>query len=121
LKPTLDRDDENAAQAHEERRRHRRFRLSVPVTIRRSDGTVISSMTVEISESGMSVATAVGLQSGEIIEVEPVAGGKASAMVRRCVGNFYGLEFTALSPEQVERINEACRMLPVFHSQSLKI
>jgi hypothetical protein len=104
-----------------DRRRHPRYRLSVPVTIRTTAGAQISSMSVEISQSGMSVATTENLQRGDTIEVEPVGGSRASAVIRHRHGNFYGLEFLHLAPVQVERIKDGCKTLPIFRANSLKI
>jgi PilZ domain len=103
-----------------DRRRHPRYRLSIPVTLRK-DGALISSMTVEISQSGMSIATVANLNTGETVDVEPVGGDKASAVVRRRRGNFYGLEFVRLTEAQLEQLRNACRKLPLFRTHSLKI
>jgi hypothetical protein len=119
LKTALDRDAKNANSS--DRRNHRRYRFSAPVTVRKSDGSRISSMTVEISQSGMSIATTENLQSGDTIKIEPVGGAEASAVIRHRQGNFYGLEFLDLAPAQAERIKEGCRILPIFRTNSLKI
>ena len=77
-------------------------------------------MSVEISQSGMSIATAARLQLGETVEVNP-GGAKASAIVRHIHGNFYGLEFIALSAGQIAHVQADCRTLPAFRTHSLPI
>jgi hypothetical protein len=104
-----------------DRRRHVRYRLAAPVTILKADGTSIPTMSVEISQSGMSIATAASLQTGDTVDVEPVGGAKASAVVRYRHGNFYGLEFSGLTKAQIEQIQDDCRILPRFHTHSLSI
>jgi hypothetical protein len=52
-----------------------------------------------MSESGMSVMAGGVLKVGERVELEPVAGGKASAPLRHKLGRLYGFEFVALRAE----------------------
>ncbi|MGH9745490.1 MAG: PilZ domain-containing protein [Candidatus Acidiferrales bacterium] len=119
MKPALDPHSENASS--EDRRKHARYRFSAPITVRTSDGASISSMSVEISQSGMSIATTAALRSGDTLEIEPVGGGKASAIIRHRQGNFYGVEFISIADNQVEQIKDTCRMLPKFRTTSLDI
>jgi hypothetical protein len=119
LKTALDHDSENANSS--DRRNHPRYRFSAPVTVRKSDGTRISSISVEISPSGMSIVTTENLQSGDPIKIEPVGGAEASAVIRHRHGNFYSLEFLHLAPAQAERIKDSCRTLPIFRTKSLNI
>jgi hypothetical protein len=119
LKTALDHDSRNANSS--DRRKQPRYRFSAPITVRKSDGTRISSMSVEISQSGMSIATTENLPSGDPIKIEPVGGAEASAVIRHRHGNFYGLEFLNLAPVQAERIKDSCRTLPIFRTKSLDI
>jgi PilZ domain-containing protein len=119
LKTAFEHDSKNANSS--DRRNHARYRFSAPVTVRKADGTRISSMSVEISQSGMSIATTENLQSGDPIKIEPVGGAEASAVIRHRHGNFYGLEFIHLAPAQADRIKESCRTLPIFRTNSLNI
>ena len=41
-----------------DRRRHPRYRYSVPITIRSAEGATIPGITIEISESGLSAIAA---------------------------------------------------------------
>ena len=69
-------------ESHPDRRRHARYRLSVPITIRSADGTSISGICIEISQSAISAITADPLKVNDTVELEPIAGGKVSAIVR---------------------------------------
>jgi c-di-GMP-binding flagellar brake protein YcgR len=97
-----------------DRRRHQRYRRTAPITIYLSDGTAHRAMSIEISESGMSVATGVSLTRKQKVHLEPVADSIASAEVRHIQENFCGFEFLNLSEAQVDRIRQDCRTLPIF-------
>jgi hypothetical protein len=92
-----------------ERRKSPRYWLSVPLTIRASDGSAMPGLSVEISEGGMSAMASGPLKVGERVEMEPVEGGKVSALVRHKLGQMYGFEFVDLSVEQAQRIAQSCR------------
>jgi PilZ domain len=95
-------------------RRHRpRYRFSAPMKISGADGVVITGISVEMSESGISVMVGGVLKVGERVELEPVAGGKASALVRHKLGQLYGFEFVELRPEHARRIAEICKKFAV--------
>ena len=102
---------------HTEKRRHHRYRYSVPFTIRRSDGTAIPAISLEMSEGGVSALIRDHLGIGELVEMEPIGGGKMSAIVRHTTGMVHGFEFINPTPEQVENILEKCRGRIKFHSQ----
>lgn len=68
-----------------ERRRHSRHRFMQEISICRKDGIEISAITFEISESGMSAATANYLNIGEAVELFPILGVWVKAIVRRRV------------------------------------
>jgi hypothetical protein len=104
-----------------DRRKHRRYRFSAPVTIRSADGTTMPGMSIEISERGMSLMTGATLNVGDTVELDPVAGAKAKAVVRRNLGRLHGFEFLDLTPEQVQRINESCKTLALYFPNTLDI
>lgn len=97
-----------------DRRRHSRYRLNVPVTVKSADGTEHPAISVEISESGMSLATTGTLRHGESVVVHPVAESRAGAIVRHVRGRVYGLEFVDLSKDQKRRLARICKKLPVY-------
>lgn len=101
----------------QDRRRHARYRLSEPMTIRREDGSALAGMSVEISEGGMSAMANGLLRVSEIVELDPVAGGRTSATVRHKLGQLYGFEFVQMSAEQVHRIMENCRKSKLWRHQ----
>ncbi len=113
--------DPEASQAGSDRRRHPRYRLSTAITIRCADGASIPGISIEISESGISAITADPLKVNDIVELEPVAEGRISALVRHNVGRIYGFEFINQTPDQAQRIQETCKMLPVYRANSLGI
>ena len=104
-----------------DRRQRPRYRLSNPISIRRSDGVVVPGMTLEISESGMSISTGQALHGGERVEIELVVDVTLAAVVRRTQGRVYGLEFLNLSEEHIEDIKKLCGCLPRFRAGSLQI
>jgi len=114
-------DAQSVLQIPSERRRHPRFRLSVPITIHRADGVNIPAISMEISQSGMSAITAGSLKIGDAVELEPIVATKLAAIVRRNLGKVYGLEFLNLTPEEIQRITERCRMLPRYRGKLLGI
>ncbi|HXM20833.1 MAG TPA: PilZ domain-containing protein [Terriglobales bacterium] len=116
-----DHDAQKVSENFPDRRRHPRYRFSVPITVRSSDGTAIPGISIEISESGASAITAASLKVGDTVELEPVAAGKVSAVVRRNVGRLYGFEFLNLTAEQTKRINESCKMLARYLGKTLGI
>ena len=115
-RPAMDVDcsRQEASQNVPDRRRHPRYRYSAPITALASDGSVVPGITLEISESGLSAVFGVPLRVGDTTEVGPVAGGKASARIRRNLGKVYGFEFLGLTTEQTEQIRNKCKMLPVY-------
>ena len=112
---------QEASQNVPDRRRHPRYRYSAPITALASDGSVVPGITLEISESGLSAVFGVPLQVGDKTEVEPVAGGKASARIRRNLGKVYGFEFLDLTTEQALQLRDKCKKLPIYRCQALGI
>src|SRR5262249_27637170 len=62
-----------------DRRRFPRYRYVIPVTLQLSDGTSHPAISIEISESGMSICTAAALTVGAQIELERFFGARAAA------------------------------------------
>ncbi len=97
-----------------DRRRYKRFRLSVPISITGEDRSVIPAITLEISEGGLSAVLVSELQIGDVVKVYPLAGETLVAQVRRRVGRVYGFELLNPSDQQVTRLREACSRLPRY-------
>ncbi len=104
-----------------DRRRHRRYRFSTPITIRTAGDQAIPGIGIEISESGMSAITADAVKVNATVEIAPIAGGKVLALVRRNIGKVSGFEFLNLTPEQIGRIRKSCKVLPLYRGESLGI
>jgi hypothetical protein len=104
-----------------DRRRHLRYRSSIPLTIRSADGVVARGISIETSESGLSAITSDSLKVDDTVELEPIAGGKVQAVVRRKLGRVYGFEFFNLTAEQIQLMTESCKRLPVYKGNSLAI
>jgi len=104
-----------------DRRRHDRYRFSAPITVHPMGRSAIPGMSLEISESGMSALIGDVLVVGDTVELEPVAGGRVSALVRRHSGKIYGFEFSNLTPAQMQRIAEVCKSLPKYQPKTLDI
>jgi PilZ domain len=114
-------ESEKALEILPDRRRHLRYRFSIPISIRCADGVEIPGITIEISESGLSAITADPLRLNDLVELEPIAAGRVRALVRHNVGRVYGFEFLKLSAEQVLRIKESCKMLSRYRAKSMGI
>jgi PilZ domain len=99
-----------------DRRRHRRYRCSIPIILHVSDGTSYGGLSIEISESGISATTVAILVVGDLVQLEPIAGSKVNATVRHTAGRIYGFEFLNITSEQVERIRQDCQSFPVFRT-----
>src|SRR5215813_14191385 len=98
-----------------DRRRFPRHRLSTPVTVWFSDGSAVRAMTLEISVSGLSACTSAPMKVGDEVGIEPIGGSKAPAVVRRKLGNVYGLEFLGLGAEQAREVHRLCSRLPLYN------
>lgn len=87
-----------------------------------ADGSTMPGLSVEISQGGMSAVASSGvLRVGETVELEPVAGGRASAVVRYKLGELYGFAFVELSVEQAQRIAESCEKLGIGMARVEKV
>jgi len=104
-----------------ERRRFPRYRLSAPITVRSEGLPEMRGMSIEISEGGMSAAVGVGLKVGDAVELEPVGGAAAAAVVRRILGRLCGFEFLNLSPEQAGKVREMSGMFPLYRPRTLDL
>ena len=97
-----------------ERRRHTRYRLTEPIVITREDGQSARAITSEISISGLSAVTALGLAVGEKVRLSPIVGASVTAIVRRAAGTIYGFEFIDPPDKVVRDIHVLCRGLFPF-------
>ena len=98
-----------------------RFRICIPVTIRPPGGSSLSAVSLEISQSGMSAMANGPLRTEETVEIEHVAEGAITAVVRHNNGKLYGFEFIEISASQVREIAKRCKMLPPFGHSALGI
>jgi hypothetical protein len=114
-------DAQNVPEVPHDRRRHPRYRLSVPLTIRGADGAVSRGISVEISTSGLSAIVAEPLQLDDTVELEPISAVNVLALVKRRIGKIYGFEFLELTAEQTQRIVDRCKSLPRYRGKSLGI
>ena len=89
-----------------ERRRSPRYRFSEAVAVQCPGGTLMTGISVEISQGGMSAMVNGLLQVGDTAEVYPVAGAPVQARVRHKLGLLYGFEFTEISAAQLRQIAE---------------
>lgn len=81
----------------------------------------VLGISIEMSESGMSALMSEDLGVGERVHIEPIAGGKVLALVRRQTGKVYGFEFIDLASAQVQQLREICKGLPAYNPRSLNI
>ena len=102
----------------DDRRKHTRYELSVPVQLSMTDHPTIQGLTIEISEGGFGATISASLAVGHRILVTPIGNNAMSAVVRWIRGRVYGFEFLELSSEQQQVIRDHCRKLPL-HCSSL--
>jgi hypothetical protein len=89
-----------------ERRRSPRYRFSEAMAVQCPGGALMTGISVEISQGGMSAMVNGLLQVGDAAEVYPVAGAPVQARVRHKLGLLYGFEFTEMSAAQLRQIEE---------------
>jgi len=106
----------NSPTATIDRRRYRRYRLAIPISVHSAEGALIPAITLEISDGGLSAVVAAPLKVGERVQLERVAPGTISAEVCRQIGRVYGFEFLQLTNDQADKIREECRRLPLYPS-----
>ena len=104
-----------------DRRRTKRYRLSVPISVHTAEGPPIPAITLEISDGGLSAVLAAPVKVGAMVQLERVAPGTISAQICRQIGRVYGFEFLQLTREQVSKIRDDCRRLPLYPSNSTGI
>jgi hypothetical protein len=104
-----------------ERRRFPRHRYSAPIIVRPVNSPELLGMSLEISECGTSLMVGGPLKIGDTVELDPIGGGRATAVIRRSLGKLYGFEFLQLSSEQAAKIREMCKMLPPYRSKTLDL
>jgi hypothetical protein len=89
-----------------ERRRSPRYRFSEAMAVQCPGGALMTGISVEISQGGMSAMVNGLLQVGDAAEVYQVAGAPVQARVRHKLGLLYGFEFTEISAAQLRQIEE---------------
>lgn len=104
-----------------DRRQHIRYRHSGPVTVHVKGGLHIPAMTIEISVSGLSAVLSSPINIGDLVDLQPIAGGSVTAQVRHHVGKVYGFQFLGLSEKQSRAIAKECQKLPVYKANHLGI
>lgn len=119
--PTAERQDNSLRQGFADRRSRPRYRFSTPVMIRSAGREPVPAITMEISENGLSALVGAEFHVGQQLELDPVGGGKAAAIVRRSVGRLCGFEFLGLSQEQVQNIRERCKTLPLYRGGTIGV
>jgi hypothetical protein len=104
----------NLISATDERRRHPRYRLSQPISVKPPEGSPILAITLEISEGGLSAVLASPVSLGGACTICSLGADGLPARVRRKIGKIYGFEFTDLTEMQLSRLREICRRLPRY-------
>ncbi|MGA8428411.1 MAG: PilZ domain-containing protein [Candidatus Sulfotelmatobacter sp.] len=104
-----------------DRRSRPRYRFSTPITVHGAGTEPVPAITMEISENGLSALVGAEFRVGQQLELAPVGGGKAAAIVRRSVGRLCGFEFLGLSQEQVQNIRERCKTLPLYRGGTIGV
>ena len=102
----------------DDRRKHTRYQLNVPVQLSMTDHPTVQGLTLEISEGGFGATISSSLEVGHRMSVTPIGYNAMLAVVRWIRGRAYGFEFLELSSEQQQRIRDHCRKLPL-HCSSL--
>ena len=98
----------------DDRRKHTRHQLSVPVQLSMTDHpTKGQGLTTEISEGGFGATISSSLEVGHRMFVTPIGYNAMLAVVRWIRGSAFGFEFLELSSEQQQMIRDRCRTLPL--------
>ena len=103
----------------DDRRKHTRYQLSVPIELSGTDRPTIHGLTIEISEGGFGAtisASSAPLEVGSRVAATPIGYDALLSVVRWIRGRAYGFEFLELSSGQQQRIREHCRRLPLHCS-----
>jgi hypothetical protein len=102
----------------DDRRKHTRYQLNVPVQLSMTDHPTIQGLTTEISEGGFGATIWASFEVGHRMLVTPIGYNAMLAVVRWIRGRTYGFEFLELRSEQHQMIRDHCRKLPL-HCSSL--
>ena len=102
----------------DDRRKHTRYQLRVPIQLSVTDRPTIQGLTIEISEGGFGAAIGASLGVGNRAAATPIGYNAMLAVVRWSRGRAYGFEFLELTSDQQQRIRDHCRKLPL-HCSSL--
>ena len=116
-----EREDSCLRPAFADRRSHPRYRFSTPIMVRAAGSEPVPAITMEISENGLSALVGAAFHVGQQLELDPVGGSKAAAIVRRSVGRLCGFEFVSLSQEQIQNIRERCKTLPLYRGGTIGV
>lgn len=102
-------------------RRHLRYRLDVPVTLRhiQTSGGERHGRARSIGTGGMSALMAADVAAGELVELEFTLPGAESPLRVRAISRYhshlyYGFEFVRLSDEQIVAIEAATAALELL-------
>jgi c-di-GMP-binding flagellar brake protein YcgR len=101
-----------------DRRKHTRYQLSVPIQLSMTDRQSIQGLTIEISEGGFGATISASLEVGDRVAATLIGYNAILSVVRWIRGRAYGFEFLELSLDQQQRIRGRCRKLPL-HCSSL--
>jgi hypothetical protein len=104
--------------ATDDRRKHTRYELSVPIQLSLIDRPTIQGLTSEIGEGGFGATISASLEVGHRTVVTLIGYNPMEAVLRWIRGRAYGFEFLELSSEQQQKIRDQCRKLPL-HCGSL--
>jgi len=101
-----------------DRRKHTRYQLSVPIQLSVTDRPTMQGLTTEISEGGFGATVNASLEVGNRVTATAIGYDAMSSVVRWIRGRAYGFEFLELSSDQQQRIRDHCRTLPLHCGSS---
>jgi hypothetical protein len=88
------------------------------MTIHPFPSMALGGISIEMKR-GLSAMVNGVLQVGQTVELEPIAGDRAPALVGHKLGQLYGFEFVGLTQRQVDRIAETCKKLGRLRSHAI--
>lgn len=107
----------------DDRRKHTRYQLSVPIELSATDHPTIHGQTIEVSEGGFGAtisASSAPLEVGSRVSATPIGYDAVLSVVRWIRGRAFGFEFLELSSDQHQRIKRplfaACRSIAAWIS-----
>jgi len=109
-----------------DQRRHQRLPLDVRMMVRVTTSAVttrLKARSVDISESGLACRLPEELEDGQFVTLEfalPLCGEvfKVPAVVRHRRGSRHGFEFTSMTPEYREKIQQVLEALPSLKGET---